>query len=79
MPEYQPVSTTYLAAIQRPGCPNCQQRRMLLSRLAPGPSGFDTATFECQKCGRLDTTMVARDPRTSTLWGWLAADLWRPT
>ena len=33
MPEYQPVSSANIAAIERPRCPNCQQNRMLLSKL----------------------------------------------
>jgi len=48
MPEYQPVSSAHIAAIERPRCPDCQQNRMLLSKLEAGPSGFDYRTFECQ-------------------------------
>ena len=41
MPEYQPVSSVYLSAIERPGCPACNRNRMLLSKLDAGPPGFD--------------------------------------
>ena len=61
MPEYQPVSSADIAAIERPRCPDCRQNRMLLSKLEAGPSGFDYRTFECQKCGRVETTVgIAR-------------------
>ena len=62
MPEYQPVSSVHLSAIERPGCPACNHNRMLLSKLDAGPPGFDHRTFECQKCGRVETTVVASDP-----------------
>ena len=71
MPEFQPVSSAHIAAIQRPRCPDCQQNRMLLSRLETVLSGFDHRTFECQKCGRVETAVVSRDPRKSVR-GWLA-------
>jgi hypothetical protein len=52
---------------------------MLLSKLETGPSGFDRRTFECQKCGRVETTVVSRDPMTSDARGWLASELRPPT
>jgi hypothetical protein len=79
MPEYEPVSSAIIAAIERPGCPNCRQNRMLLSKLEQGPAGFDYRSFECQKCGRVQTTMVERDPLTSDAVGWLASELKPPT
>ncbi len=62
MPEYQPVSSAHIAAIERPHCPDCKQNRMLLSKLEAGPSGFDYRTFECQKCGRVQTMVVSERP-----------------
>ena len=62
MPEYQPVSSAHIAAIERPRCPNCQQNRMLLSKLEQGPTGFDHHSFECQKCGRVQTTVDRARP-----------------
>jgi hypothetical protein len=79
MPEYQPVSSAHVAAIGRPRCPSCNQNRMLLSKLESGPSGFDCHTFECQKCGRVQTTIVSSDPMTSGASGWLAGELKPPT
>jgi hypothetical protein len=78
MPEYQPVSSAQIAAIERPYCPDCRQTRMLLAKLEAGPSGFDRRTFECRKCGRLETAVVSADPMKSAL-GWLAGDLKPPT
>src|SRR5260370_18901034 len=79
MPEFKAVSSALVSAIKRPGCPNCRQSRMMLSKLEAGPSGFDTRTFECQKCGRLHTTVVAGDPMTSGMLGWFAGELRPPT
>jgi hypothetical protein len=79
MPEYQPVSSAQVSAIERPRCPTCQQNRMLLSKLESGPSGFGYRTFECQKCGRVQTTVVSSDPMTSGARGWLAGELKPPT
>jgi hypothetical protein len=77
MPECQPVSSAHIAAIERPGCPDCRQNRMLLSKLEAGPFGFDRHTFECRKCGRVETTVVSRDPMKSAR-GWLAGELKPP-
>jgi DNA-directed RNA polymerase subunit M/transcription elongation factor TFIIS len=74
MPEYQPVSSVHTAAIQRPRCPDCQQNRMLLWKLEAGPDGYEYRAFECQKCGRVDTTVASRDPLTSDMMGWLAGE-----
>jgi hypothetical protein len=52
---------------------------MLLSKLEMGPSGVDYRTFECQKCGRVDTVAVSRDPMTPVMRGWLASGLRPPT
>ena len=79
MPEYQPVLPADIAAIERPRCPNCQQNRMLLSKLEQGPTGFDYHSFECQKCGRVQTRVIERDPLTSDALGWLASELKPPT
>jgi hypothetical protein len=52
---------------------------MLLFKLQAGPSGFDYRTFECQKCGRVETTAVSNDPMTTNMLGWLAGELRPPT
>lgn len=79
MPEYQPVSSAHVSAIERPGCAKCTQSRMLLAKLEPGPSGFEYRTFECYKCGSVHTTAVASDPMTSETLGWFAGELRPPT
>jgi hypothetical protein len=79
MPEYQPVSPAHLSALERPRCPACNQNRMLLSKLEAGPSGFDYRTFECQKCGRVETMAVSSDPMKSGMQGWLEGELKAPT
>jgi transposase-like protein len=79
MPEYQPVSSAHISAIERPRCPMCNQNRMLLSKLESGRSGVDHRTFECQTCGRVETTVVSGDPMTSGARGWLAGELKPPT
>jgi hypothetical protein len=79
MPEYQPVQSADVAAIERPRCPTCNRNRMLLSKLEAGPAGFDYRIFECRKCGRIETTVVLSDPMTSDALGWLASELRPPT
>ena len=79
MPEYQPVASVDLSALERPRCPACRQNRMLLSKLETGLSGFDRRTFECQKCGRVQTMVVSNDPMKSGALGWLDGELRRPT
>ena len=79
MPEIQPVSSAHVLAIARPGCPNCQQNRMLLAKLEAGPAGTANRTFQCQKCGRVRTIVVSTDPMKSDALGWLASELRPPT
>jgi hypothetical protein len=66
-----------LSAIERPGCATCQ-KRMVLARIAPGPSGFDYRTFECAKCDHVHMSLVASDPMKSDAQGWLAGELRSP-
>jgi hypothetical protein len=70
-------SVPSLWAIERPRCPNCQTR-MLLARIAPGPSGFDLRTFECSKCEHVLKETIATDPMKSDKAGWLAGELKPP-
>jgi hypothetical protein len=79
MPEFEPVSAPHISAIQRPGCPKCQQQRMLLAKLGSGPSGFVICTFECQRCGYISTAAISDDPMTSDVLGWLASELRPPS
>jgi transposase-like protein len=78
MPEYQPVSSAHIAAIERPRCPDCRQDRMLLSKHEMGRSGCGTSTFECRKCGRVQTVVASGDPMRSRAKGWLAGELKPP-
>jgi hypothetical protein len=45
---------------------------MLLTRLAPGPSGFDVRTFECVGCYHIHIVTVEADPMKSDAVLWLA-------
>jgi hypothetical protein len=79
MPEFQPVSSASIAAIERPSCPKCKQSRMLLSRLEPGSPGVGYRTFECQSCGCVRTMVISSDPMNSRTQGWFGGELRRPT
>jgi hypothetical protein len=79
MPEYQPSSSAHIAAIERPRCPDCRQDRMLLSKHQMERSGCGTTTFECRKCGRVQTVVASGDPMRSHAKGWLAGELKPPT
>jgi hypothetical protein len=70
-------SVPSLWAIERPRCPNCQTR-MMLARIAPGPSGFDLRTFECTKYEHLLKETIATDPMKSSLSGWFDGELKAP-
>ena len=70
-----PLSSAHLLAIEHPRCPGCRRSRMVLCAVEPGPSGFDTRTFEYQKCGHVHTMTVSQDPMASSLHGWLTGEL----
>ena len=78
MPEFQPVASEHVSAIERPKCTKCHQNRMLLSKLEAGSSGSDYRTFECQRCGRIHRVVVSKGPLTSDMVGWLASGLRPP-
>ena len=67
--EYRPVPSTYLSRPERPRCPACVQARMLLSKIEPGPSGFDRRTFKCRKCGHVHMMVISSDPIKSEVIG----------
>ena len=71
MPECQPTATSYLAAIRRPGCPACHEVRMLLSRLEPGPSGTERATFDARHAPCRDYVGFLSWPAVAVS-GWLS-------
>lgn len=67
-----------LSAIERPRCKHCQAR-MMLAGIEPGPSGYDLRTFECAKCDRVQTALVASDPIISgDTKRWLGGELQPP-
>jgi len=79
MPEFQPVPSPHVSGIERPSCPKCHQKRMLLSRLETKQSGYAYRTFECHKCGGVQTIVVSSDPMSSDALRWLAGELRPPT
>ena len=75
MPQaYSTTSGPSLTSIERPHCSKCLTR-MSLSRIAPGPKGFDIRTFECGKCEHVQILSVETDPMKSTKAGWANSDL----
>jgi hypothetical protein len=68
--------TIPLSAIERPLCAKCQCR-MMLARISPAGHGLEMQMFECAKCDRAETKMVAADPLQSAQ-GWLSGELRPP-
>jgi transposase-like protein len=66
-----------LGAIDRPRCPHCQTRTML-SRIAPGPAGYQLHAFACPKCDGVHRTLVVSDPMSGDARGWLSGELRSP-
>jgi hypothetical protein len=63
--------------IERPFCPKCQIRMMLL-RVELSFAGPDLRTFECPKC-ELDYKALADDPmRSDKAVGWVNSELRSP-
>jgi hypothetical protein len=63
--------------IERPLCPKCQIRMMLLG-VELSFAGPDFRTFECPQCG-LDYNALAMDPMKSTkAMGWIKSQLRPP-
>jgi len=74
------TSVIPFAAIERPACPKCKARMMLVS-IEPVRPGVDTHTFECAVCNQvLETFAAYEDPMKSKALGrWLQGDLHPPT
>jgi hypothetical protein len=70
-------SSPALATIERPHCPSCETR-MNLSRITPGPQGYDFRNFACERCGQVETRMICNDPMTSGAANWINSDLKPP-
>lgn len=61
-----------------PRCPHCHAR-MFLTDISPAPPGYDLRTFECDKCDRRSTRLVAKDPmKTGDALRWLDSELKAP-
>ena len=52
---------------------------MILSKIESGPTGFDYRTFECQRCGRVHTSIMPSDPAKSDVPGRPDGDFVPPT
>jgi hypothetical protein len=78
MSEYKSVPSPCLSdiesRIERPRCPRCHEPRMVHSKTEAGPAGFEYRTFDCQKCSRTHTMIIASDPMDSNVRGWLPAN-----
>jgi hypothetical protein len=71
--------TDYLAAIpllaiQRLRCPKCHTC-LVLSHVAPGPTGFELRTFDCSRCNYVEKIAIASDPMKSGDVAWLVGEL----
>jgi len=77
MSEYESIPSTCLSdiesRIERPRCPRCHEPRMRHSKTEAGPAGFEYRTFDCQKCNRTHTMIIASDPIDSNVRGWRPA------
>jgi transposase-like protein len=66
-----------LTLIERPRCPRCQLRMMLVG-IKPSFAGPDLRTFECSKC-ELTYNALAADPmKSNKAAGWLKSELRPP-
>jgi hypothetical protein len=65
-----------LAPIERPRCPNCQPRMMVVRIEARG-AGADLLTFGCRRCKNVHKAR-AEDPLKSDKAGWLNSALKPP-
>jgi hypothetical protein len=62
--------------MRRPTCSRCGVRMAAISAEA-GPEGFESYTFECNRCGLRDVKIVASDPMKSGAVGWVSGELGR--
>jgi hypothetical protein len=67
-----------LLAIQRLHCPK-YRTRMMLTRISPGPTGFELRTLDCSGCGHAEKIVVALDPMKSGAVAWFAGEPQLPT
>jgi hypothetical protein len=74
---YYPAAIPLLAIWQL-RCPKCRTR-MTLTRISPGPTGFELRTFDCSKCDHVEQIAIASDdPMKSDAVGWFTGELHPP-
>jgi phage FluMu protein Com len=81
MPQSQRMSPVIpFAAIERPACPRCKARMMLVSIEPARARDVDLHTFECAVCNQVLKTFAAyEDPMKSKGLGrWLQGELYPP-
>jgi hypothetical protein len=82
MPQSRRLSSVIpFAAIERPTCPRCKARMMLVSIEPARARGVDLHTFERAVCNQILKTFAAyEDPMKSKGLGrWLQGELYPPT
>jgi hypothetical protein len=52
---------------------------MWTSAVSEGPKGLEQRTFQCTKCGHVETGTLASDPLQSDAFGWTNGELQPPT
>jgi len=72
----RPPSAIPQVVFERPACPKCKARMMLVS-IEPERQGVDLDTFQCAVCNHVLTALAAHeDPLHSKALGrWLQGDL----
>ena len=72
----RPPSAIPQVVFERPACPKCKARMMLIS-IEPERQGVDLDTFQCAVCNHVLTALAAHeDPLHSKALGrWLQGDL----
>lgn len=53
-----------LLPAQRPRCPKCPMR-MVSTAVTDAAEGFEDRTFECMRCGHVETRQMVADPLVS--------------
>jgi hypothetical protein len=48
---------------------------MMLTRISPGPTGFELRTFDCFKRDHVEKIAIASEPMKSGDVGWLVGEL----
>ena len=62
---------------ERPRCPNCQVRMVLLG-IQKAPKRMEIRSFECSKCGLASSIAADADPMFSEKSRWIEGELRPP-